>query len=229
VSAPIANPAGVPAAQGNPLQAVIEDAIVRHELGKASPYALSFALLGGSGASFGRFQGDTAKSPLARATLAAILSRNHVDGADSDRILALLERPCPHGDPLAPDDSKLVADALDSVAGQAAVDAMDAQLLQQVLAELQTSIDAGVAAARPCADIAQLYIAMWINMTGAPDTLNRWIRGAAFNGVASPTGAIGEAEISTYLHATRFFTQYPSNFPNMQQSARAAMAARATN
>ena len=52
----------------------IRAAIKQNELGNASPYCLSYARLGQSGASFGIFQGDTNVNPLARSTLTDVLN-----------------------------------------------------------------------------------------------------------------------------------------------------------
>ena len=46
----------------------IKAAIKQNELGDASPYMLSYACLGASGASFGIFQGDTNVNHVARET-----------------------------------------------------------------------------------------------------------------------------------------------------------------
>ena len=51
----------------------IKEAIKQNEIGDASPFQLSYARLGASGASIGVFQGDTNVSHTARATLAAAL------------------------------------------------------------------------------------------------------------------------------------------------------------
>ena len=44
----------------------IKEAIKQNEIGDQSPYKLSYARLGVSGASFGVFQGDTNVSDVAR-------------------------------------------------------------------------------------------------------------------------------------------------------------------
>ena len=55
----------------------ITAAIKTNEIGNASPYALSYAELGASGASFGIFQGDTNVNHTARATLLQALQANN--------------------------------------------------------------------------------------------------------------------------------------------------------
>src|SRR4051812_31838861 len=120
----------------------IKVAIKQNELGNASPYKLSFAQLGQSGASFGVFQGDTNVSPVAQKALTAILQIEGIDASAISRIMNLLCRPCPNGNPLNPIDRGLVDAALNTAAGRAAVDKMDAGLLETVLRELQSSVDA---------------------------------------------------------------------------------------
>ena len=73
------NPAMLPA---------IHAAIQSNELGHASPYALSFARKGRSGASFGVFQGDTNVSSTARTTLKNILDAVPLTATAVERIMA---------------------------------------------------------------------------------------------------------------------------------------------
>ncbi len=195
----------------------IRAAIRANELGSASPYQLSYARLGQSGASFGIFQGDTHVNATARATLQTILTGSGADAATVERIMAAVSQACPGGNPLNPADTATANGALNSTAGQAAVDAMDDQLLQGVLNGLDSSIHA--AADLPIEGEALLYMALWINMTGAPSMLNQWLGGLTVSGVAPPTGpTVGPADICAYLKASKYFTEHPQNFAHMQAS-----------
>jgi hypothetical protein len=66
----------------------IREAIKQNEIGQASPYCLSYARLGASGASFGIFQGDTNVNHVARSTLLQALQAASVDADAITRILA---------------------------------------------------------------------------------------------------------------------------------------------
>src|SRR5207253_5742633 len=96
----------------------IKEAIKQNEIGNASPYQLSYARLGASGASFGVFQGDTNVSHAARATLAAALRAADADQSAVTRILGLVSQPCPNGNPLSPEDTGLANGALSSSDGR---------------------------------------------------------------------------------------------------------------
>lgn len=202
----------------------IKEAIKQNEIGNASPYVLSYAQRGQSGASFGIFQGDTAANATARATLQGIIQAAGLGAEMVGRVMAAVSQACPNGNPLSAGDSTAVNGALAAPAGRHAVDAMDATLLQVVLNSLDTSLAAAAAVGFSIDPEAQLYIALWINMTGAPNTLNRWIRGAS-TAVACPTGpVVSVADIKSYLQATKFFTDNPRNFKHLQDSVAAGAA-----
>jgi len=197
----------------------IREAIKQNEIGNGSPYVLSFARLGSSGASFGIFQGDTNVNPLARDTLAQILHAQHADPIAVTRIIVELSRPCPNGNPLSASDTNLVNSALSSGAGRVAVDQMDSVLLNIVLGELDTCITAAASVNKTLAPIVQLYIALWVNMTGAPHTLNRWLTGTTVSGVAPPAGPVVTLDdIAAYLRASTYFKLHPRNFIHMSDS-----------
>jgi len=201
----------------------IRAAIKENELGDASPYCLSYARLGQSGASFGIFQGDTNVNPLARSTLSAVLNAAGLDDATVAGILAAVSRPLPDGNPLSPDDTRLANAALDSTVGQPIVDRMDDELMQTVLKGIDSCIAAS--GTRPIDPEAQLYIALWVNMTGAPTTLARWLGGTAIDGLAPPEGATVSADdLRNYLLASAYFRNNPRNFPHMQASVAAGAA-----
>lgn len=209
----------------------IKEAIKQNEIGNGSPYALDFARLGQSGASFGIFQGDTNVSSEAQNTLISILQNDGVDQVSISRITSQLFQPCPNGNPLDAIDTQTVTNAFNSVQGKSAIDAMDGQLLQVVLTELQSSLDAATQVHMSIDPTAQLYISLWVNMTGQPTSLNQWIRGINIgNGVASPTPPIvTQNNLIAYLQASKFFVLHPRNFVHMQDSVNAAQALLPTN
>jgi hypothetical protein len=203
----------------------IREAIRQNELGTHSPYCLSYACLGASGASFGIFQGDTNVNHTARATLRQALV---TDGAADDaiaRIMGAVSQPCPDGTPLSPEDARLADDALASAAGTRLVDAMDQSLLQIVLGELDSSIAAAAKLGQTIDPVALLYIALWVNMTGAPDTLNKWLSGTQEVGLAPPAGpSVTQHNLESYLQANSYFRLHPRNFVHMQDSVTAALS-----
>ena len=197
----------------------IREAIKQNEIGSASPYCLSFACLGSSGASFGIFQGDTNVNQTARAALMAILQSQAIDINTINRIMKLLGQACPNGNPLTPDDAELANSVLVSDSDKIAVDAMDDRLLQIVLGELDSCIAAAQTRNTSLDPTSLLYIALWVNMTGAPATLNRWLRGEAVLDLASPAGpTVTPQNLEIYLQANTYFRIHPKNFVHMQQS-----------
>ena len=203
----------------------IREAVKQNEIGAASPYCLSYAELGQSGASFGIFQGDTNVNHTARAVLVKVLQDAGAPADAVDRIVAAVSRPCPNGNPLSPDDTALADAALDSAAGRADVDAMDQTLLDVVLDELDTAIAASSAVSQTIDPVALLYIALWVNMTGAPTTLNKWLSGTTEVGLAPPVGpSVTRANLEAYLQANTYFRLHPKNFVHMQDSVAAGAA-----
>jgi hypothetical protein len=201
----------------------IKMAIQQNELGNASPYTLSYARLGASGASFGIFQGDTNVNHVARDTLRQILVAAAIPPETCDRIIVSVSRACPQGNPLSEAETQQADTALASEAGRALVDAMDDRLLEIVLGELDTSIAAAATLRHTIESVSLLYMALWVNMTGAPSTLNKWLAGTAEAGVAPPVGpAVTRQNIETYLLANTYFRLHPRNFVHMTDSVTAA-------
>jgi hypothetical protein len=202
----------------------IKVAIQTNELGKASPYCLSYACLGASGASFGIFQGDTNVNHEARDTLLQALTAAGGSEDVCNRIIAAVSKPCPNGNPLSQDDTMFANAALASTEGRALVDAMDDRLLRVVLGELDTCVAAAATTRQTIESVVLLYIALWVNMTGAPGTLNKWLSGTEEVGLASPVGPmVTQQNIENYLQANTFFRLHPRNFVHMQDSVRAAV------
>jgi hypothetical protein len=199
--------------------------IRRNEIGNGSPYVLSFARLGKSGASFGFMQGDTNVSALARDTLGRALAAGGVDAATAQRIVTALSRALPGGNPLDSADTTLADDALASAGGRAVVDAMDQELFQVVTRGLDSCIAAAATRALAIAPLAVLYIAPWINMSGAPTLLNAWLRGAAVHGVPAPSAPTVTADdVIAYLQATAYFQAHPRNFSHLEACVQAGEA-----
>jgi hypothetical protein len=202
----------------------LKTAIRQNEIGSASAYRLSFACLGASGASFGIFQGDTNVDHVARDTLRQALMAAKAEQGVCDRIIGAVSKPLPDGNPLSQSDSKLANDALNSAQGQSLVDAMDAGLLRIVLGEVDTSISAAASRQQRLDPVVIIYIALWVNMTGAPSTLNKWLAGTSEVGLAPPIGPrVTRENIESYLQANTFFRLHPRNFIHMQDSVGAAM------
>jgi hypothetical protein len=89
---------------------------------------------------------------------------------------------------------------------------MDMRILQGVLDDVDGCIAA--AAPRTVAPLALLYIAPWINMTGAPTTLKKWLGGTAIDGYPAPPAPpeVQGDQMEGYLKATKFFRENPKNF-----------------
>jgi hypothetical protein len=195
----------------------ITETIRQNEIGNGSPYHLGFARLGKSGASFGFMQGDTNVSPLARATLRQVLLAGGETEATAERLVAALSKPLPLGNPLSAEDTQTIERALRSPGGKEAVDAMDRELLDDVLELLDRFLDAAKSANLPVDPIVCLYAAPWINMSGPPTLMISWVKGSAVHGVPSPAGAVHEADIAAYLQATAYFSAHPRNFKHFHE------------
>ena len=99
-------------------------------------------------------------------------------GLGAETIRGLLARLARHvvANPLDPSETVQVNNAL--LAARNLVDAMDESLIAGVYDGLDLCIATAVRANRTIEAKAQLYMALWINMTGAPTTLLVWLTGA---------------------------------------------------
>jgi hypothetical protein len=202
----------------------IKEAIKQNEIGDQSPYKLSYARLGVSGASFGVFQGDTNVSDVARQTLRKALAANGVDDATINRILGLVSQRLPNGNPLSHQDTEVADGALSSLAGKQLVDAMDQSLFLIVIRDVNACIAAAQSQNFLINPVALLYMAVWVNMTGPPTLLTKFLAGSSELGVLPPVGpTVTVQDIQTYLHASRYFILHPRNFLHMQESVEAAI------
>ena len=201
----------------------IKAAIRANEIGSQSPYKLSFAKKGNSGASYGVFQNDTYANRAALTTLTQILTSAGLPADQVQRISGLLGRPCPTN-PLSAADEAAVNAALASAGGQAQVDALDSTQLQIVTGYLDQALAASTA---PVNGDAQLAICLWCNMTGKPTTLMTWLRGASVTQgggtVAPPGNPVSLADMTRYLKATQFFVQNPGNWAHFSNSVAAGV------
>ena len=196
----------------------IKAALKFNEIGDADPYALSFARLGQSGASFGWAQADTNTNPAARACLQQALQAYGTSDAERAAIMAAVSQPMPSGPaPLLSTDVGLVNAALSSPAGMALVDAMDAGTLQVVLGE----VDECIAAADDdgIAPDAQIAIALWVNMTGEPTSLLAWLASASI----PSRPMISLADVMTYLAATLYFRVHTRNLVHFKDAVAAGV------
>jgi hypothetical protein len=200
-------------------------ALRQHEIGSNSPYKLLFAAKGKSGASFGFMQGDLAAGQQGvQQTFQEVLA---AAGFDAPTIAALLKRLSVHliDNPLSAEETARVNAAL--LAGQDKVDAMDELILAQVYDGLDKCISTARAAGCRIAPEAQIYMALWINMTGPPTKLLSWLQGAdpgLGRPVPAPGQVVSETNIRAYLGATNYFMENPRNFMHMVESASAGIA-----
>jgi hypothetical protein len=206
------------------LTAAIRVALRQNEIGNASPYVLSYARKGDSGGSFGVFQGDVHVDQVARATLQNVLVAAGLGTATVTRIVTAVAQPCPNGSPLTPADQAAADAALSSPQGQALVDAMDDTILQCILVQLGTCVDAVQSVAKTLDPGAQISVALWVNMSGPPTTLVGWLKGENVGGAASPAAAtVTRADLQRYLAATKYFEENPRNLVSFEASVDAGL------
>src|SRR5262249_38713558 len=146
---------------------------------------------------------------------------------DAPTITALLQHLSVHliANPLSAAETSRVNAAL--LAGQAKVDAMDELILTQVYDKLDTCIMAALDAERTIAAEAQIYLALWINMTGPPTKLLTWVRGGdpgLRRPLPAPGPVVSEVDVRSYLGATDYFTENPRNFMHLVESASVGIA-----
>ena len=206
------------------LKPALRAALRCNEIGNSSPYQLDFAAKGDSGASFGFMQGDMAVQPIARDTFRAVMTAAGIDPARIDRWVAQLSRHVTHN-PLSAADTREINAALK--AHSDLVDAMDEKILSGVYAGLDECSAAAQGGRCSIQPAALIYMALWINMTGKPTSLVKWLRGHNPGlGESVPRAApiVTEPAIQAYLRATAYFRENPGNLPNVIRCARKAAA-----
>jgi len=93
---------------------------------------------------------------------------------------------------------------------------MDMRILQGVLDRVDLCIASAATRSVSIEPLALLYIAPWINMTGAPSTLRSWFAGTAVAGLAPPAPTVRGADMVTYLKKMKFYAENPQNFEHLQ-------------
>jgi hypothetical protein len=207
------------------LKPALRRALQVHEIGDETPYRLFFAAKGKSGASFGFMQGDLAgKQPVVQRTFHEVLS---ADGVSEALINDYARRLSVHlvRNPLTAAETNQINAALR--AHSARVDAMDDAILSHVYAGLDECVATARNARRTILPIAQLFIAMWINMSGPPSKILSWLAGEDAqlrSPVPAPGDEVDRNAIEAYLRATHYFTENPRNFAHIRESADAGAA-----
>jgi hypothetical protein len=200
----------------------LRQALQFHEIGDKSPYQLFFAAKGKSGASFGFMQGDLAAAQLiVQSTFHQCLSAS---GFTEDKINGLARQLSVHliRNPLSRAETERVNSALD--AHRDLVDAMDDTILTGVYGGLDKCLAAAEKAKRTIQPLAQLYVAMWINMSGPPTKMLKWLAGDDPQlgvPVEPPGKEVDVKAIQAYLKATSYYRENPRNFPHLEESAKA--------
>jgi len=198
----------------------LRQALQVHEIGDKTPYQLFFAAKGKSGASFGFMQGDlAAQQPIVQRTFHQCLATS---GFSEDEINSLARRLSVHliRNPLSRDETERVNAALN--AHRVLVDAMDDSILTGVYGGLDKCLATASNARRTILPLAQLYIAMWINMSGPPSKMLRWLAGEDPQlgvHVEPPGPEVDGNAIRAYLKATSYYRENPRNFAHLEESA----------
>lgn len=210
------------------LTAKIRVALRANELGSADPYALSYAGIGQSGPSYGVFQNDVYASTAARTTLWNILMTTGTPSKPAAALVDALRVPCKVC-PLGVADEATVCAAMASAPGKALVDALDGVTLTMVFGYVARAMDAAASRRLTLDDGAACAVALWVNMTGAPSTLDLWLGGeaVAIDGVElqPPAGSVvSQADIEGYLSHTQFFQQHARNLAHLRASIAAGLA-----
>lgn len=202
------------------LKPALRRALQFHEIGDKSPYQLFFAAKGKSGASFGFMQGDLAASqPIVQRTFHQCLSTS---GCSEEEINGFARCLSVHliRNPLTRAETERINAALND--NKQLVDVMDDTILSGVYGGLDKCLTTATNAQRTIQPIAQLYIAMWINMSGPPSKMLRWLAGNDPElgvRVEPPGRDVDLNAIQTYLKATSYYRENPQNFPHLRESA----------
>ena len=198
-------------------------ALKENEIGNASPYRLSYAKLGQSGASFGVFQGDTHVNPKARSTLLQVLLQSGIASADAESIVNAVSVALPAGSPFSEAVNIQIDTALASSSGRALVDAMDEETFADVEAKLTNCLQIVGSRHATLEAPAQIACTLWINMNGGL-TLRKWLEGDVEYGV-QPVAApnVTRGNIETFLKNTDYFVLHPQNFRHFSDSVNAGV------
>ena len=206
-------------ADTNALTRALRLALRTNEIGDDTPYRLYFAAKGNSGASFGFTQGDLAAGQaVVRETFRNVLAAANVT---ANQITSLTNRLSAHltQNPLGSAETDLVNRALASAKGQPLVDAMDEAIFVTVCKGLDKCVASAQRTGRVIDPEAQIYMLLWINMSGEPTELLNWLEDRPVNlanPVRPPGRAVAVGDIENYLQATEFFSENPRNFRRLQ-------------
>ncbi len=208
----------------NAIKPALRTALRLHEIGNDTPYRISFAAKGKSGGSFGFMQGDLAagQSDVTR-TFREAMAAAGMDSGKIDRLVALLSR---HQikNPLSPSETAEVDQALRASSGL--VDRMDERILQEVYRDLDICLAHASRKNRTVAAKAQLYMALWINMSGPPTKLLTWLDGGdpgLPRRVPAAGATIDGDDMEEYLAGTNYYVAHPRNMQHLRECAAAGM------
>lgn len=195
-------------------------ALREHEIGNTTPYKISFAKLGRSGASFGSLQGDLYSGPAyVKTTFRQVLWVGGVGPQEViDGLLARLSVQL-RADPLGSEEEAAIDRALSSAAGRPLVDAMDERLLQACLGKLDACITAAHASGRQIAPVAQIAIMLWANMISSTDQLRRWLSGQRVRLnklVPPPNEYVTLPDMLKYVASSKYYCEYPDRLNHFQ-------------
>ncbi|MET3133575.1 hypothetical protein AAKU55_003865 [Oxalobacteraceae bacterium GrIS 1.11] len=204
--------------------AAIRAAIRYNELGDSSPYRITFAGKGNSGGSFGVFQGDAhTDQPVVSSCLSLALQDYGVNGATLTRIDSAVGARCVEN-PLSEADTSLVNQALAAPTGRHLVDQMDTTLEASVIIGVEQCGAAAATVHKTLELEAILYIACWVNMTGAPTQVSKWIAGTTIYQLAPPAApTVTGKNLQDYLQRTEYFSKNPHNFQHLRAAVNSAM------
>ena len=196
----------------------------------AEIYAISFAEDGQSGGSFGAMQNDCHASGRALSVFTGILLAAKMPIDQRGRVIGLVAA-AQRSDPLSPADRAAVNAALESVQGRAAVDQLDQSVFRLLLPQLDRCIAAAAAnGGAAIATDAAMGMAIWINASGAPSTLLRWLGGepviehAGRPALVARGQVIDQAAFTAYLALTLEFSRSPRYIEAMTEAMAIGLA-----
>jgi hypothetical protein len=163
-------------------------------------------------------QGDLAAGQQeTREAFCSCLAHANYTEAEIQSVLAELSVRCPIN-PLSTEETDRINAALQ--AGKSTVDAMDEVIFEKVEQQVDHCVAIAESTARTISDEALIYIALWINMTGAPTELLRWLRGEQPRIQHEPAPAdnpVTANAIQGYLTASYYYSENPNNFAHMRE------------
>lgn len=208
----------------NAIKPAIRTALRFHEIGNDTPYRISFAGKGKSGGSFGFMQGDLAAGQRAvTQTFREAMTRAGMSAGKIEHLLSLLAQ---HQikNPLSTSETSEVDQALR--ASSDLVDQMDERIVQEVYRDLDICIAHASRKNRVLETKAQLYMALWINMSGPPTKLLTWLDGGdpgLPRQVPKAGSRVDGSDMEEYLAATNYYVANPRNMQHLRECAATGM------